>query len=312
MKVIIVDDEYYALRNLKSKLEKMADVEVVAMYEDPAIALEELGSMQPDLAFLDIEMPEIDGITLLGMMFKKRPEMDFVFTSAHHAYVSDTLETKALDFLVKPVKFEQLYVTLEKIKKIRSKSSMGHNIEITCFGDFSIFIDGKLIDDNWRTKKTEELLAYLLCMNGKYVSRERIIHDLWPDLEIDKGYANLYTTQYNLKKRFNAFGIHHLIKSRLGNIWLNIEDIKVDLLEFDQFSKSYHADKSKMEMLEQMVELYKGMLFENKLYSWTLSIQQPYEVKFDNALNSLIQFHKGNGDEKKAEYYEMKKNALKE
>ncbi|MBJ6361204.1 response regulator [Paenibacillus sp. GCM10012307] len=307
MKVIIVDDEYYALRNLKSKLENIADVEVVAMYEDPATALEEMSSIQPDLAFLDIEMPEIDGITLLGMMFKKRPDMDFVFTSAYHAYVSDTLETKALDFLVKPVKYEQLYVTLEKIKKIRSKSGMGHKIEMKCFGDFSVFIDGKLIDDNWRTKKTEELLAYLLCMNGKYVPRERIIHDLWPNLGLDKGYANLYTTQYNLKKRFDAFGIHHLIKSRLGNIWLNIEDIKVDLLEFDRFSENYNADKSKMEILEQMVELYKGMLFENKFYSWTLSIQQLYEVRFDNALNILIQFHRECGDEKKARYYEMKK-----
>ncbi|MFD0589386.1 response regulator [Paenibacillus sp. GCM10027627] len=307
MKVIIVDDEYYALRNLKNKLEKIADVEVVAMYEDPATALEEINSIQPDLAFLDIEMPEIDGINLLGMMFKKRPEMDFVFTSAHHAYVSETLETKALDFLVKPVKYEQLYVTLEKIKKIRGKTGTGHNMEVRCFGDFAVFIDGKLIDVNWRTKKTEELLAYLLGMNGKYVSRERIIHDLWPDLEMDKGYANLYTTQYNLKKGFDAFGIHHMVKSRLGNIWLNIEDMKVDLVEFDHFSKSYNADKSNMEMLEQMVELYKGMLFENKLYSWTVSIQQPYEVMFDDALNILIPFYRERGDEKKAKYYEMKK-----
>ncbi|MHA7966739.1 response regulator [Paenibacillus sp. CAU 1782] len=307
MKAIIVDDEYYALRNLKSKLENIADVEVVAMYDDPAVALEELSSVQPDLAFLDIEMPEIDGISLLGMMFKKRPDMDFVFTSAFHAYVTDTLETKALDFLVKPVKFEQLYVTLEKIKKIRSKNVMAHKIEIKCFGNFSVFIDGKLIDDNWRTRKAEELFAYLLCMNGKPVSRERIIHDLWPDSELDKGYANLYTTQYNLKKIFEAFGIHHLIKSRLGNIWLNLEDIKVDLWEFDHFNKSYHADKSKMEILEQMVELYRGMLFENKLYSWTLSIQQPYEVRFDDALNILIPFYRERGDEKKAKYYEMKK-----
>lgn len=307
MKVIIVDDEYYALRNLKSKLQKIADVEVVAMYDDPAAALEEMNSIQPDLAFLDIEMPEINGINLLGMMFKKRPDMDFVFTSAYHAYVTDTLETKALDFLVKPVKFEQLYVTLEKIKKIRSKSSMKHKIEIKCFGDFAVFIDGKLIDDNWRTRKTEELLAYLLCMNGKYVSRERILNDLWPNLEIDKGYANIYTTQYNLKKRFDAFGIHHLIKSSLGNICLNIEDIKMDLLDFDHFSENYNADKSKIEILEQMVELYKGMLFENKLYSWTLSIQQSYEVRFDNALNILIQFYRERGDEKKAGYYEMKK-----
>lgn len=153
MRVIIVDDEYYALRNLKSKLEKITGVEVVAMYEDPAIALDEMSRIQPDLAFLDIEMPEIDGIALLGMMFKKRPDMDFVFTSAHHAYVTDTLETKALDFLVKPVKFEQLYVTVEKIKKIRSKSTMGHQVEIKCFGDFAVSINGKVIDDNWRTKK---------------------------------------------------------------------------------------------------------------------------------------------------------------
>ncbi|WP_138754318.1 response regulator [Paenibacillus sinopodophylli] len=307
MRVIIVDDEYYALQNLKRKLEKIADVEVIAMYDDPAAALEEVSSIQPDLAFLDIEMPEIDGITLLGMMFKKRPDMDFVFTSAYHAYVTDTLETKALDFLVKPVKFEQLYVTLEKIKKIRSNSIMGYKMEIKCFGDFAVFIDGKLIDDNWRTKKTEELFAYLLCMNGKYVSRERIINDLWPNLEMEKGYTNLYTTQYNLKKRLDALGIHHLIKSRLGNIWIDIEDIKMDLLDFDNLSETYHADKSRIEMLEQMVELYKGMLFESKLYSWTLSVQQPYEVRFDNALNILIQFYSDCGDERKVKYYEMKK-----
>ncbi|WP_128103439.1 response regulator [Paenibacillus sp. DCT19] len=307
MKIIIIDDEYYALRNLKTKLEKIAGVEVVAMYEDPAIALDELSITRPDLAFLDIEMPETDGITLLGMMFKKRPDMDFVFTSAYHAYVTETLETKALDFLVKPVKFEQLYVTLEKIKKIRTKSSDGHKIEVKCFGDFAVTIDGKLIDDHWRTKKTEELFAYLLCMNGKSVSRERIINDLWPELVMEKGYANLYTTQYYLKKRLDTFGIQHMLKSRLGNISLSLEDMKLDLLEFDHFSERYNEDKSKMEMLEQMVELYTGMLLENKPYSWTLSIQQPYEVRFDNALNVLIQFYSERGDEKKAEYYEMKK-----
>ncbi|MDR6724887.1 two-component SAPR family response regulator [Paenibacillus amylolyticus] len=307
MKVIIIDDEYYALRNLKSKLEKIPGVEVVAMYEDPAIALDELSNTQPDLAFLDIEMPETDGITLLGMMFKKRPDMDFVFTSAYHAYVTETLETKALDFLVKPVKFEQLYVTLEKIKKIRTKSSIGHKIEVKCFGDFAVSIDGKMIDEHWRTKKTEELFAYLLCMNGKSVSRERIINDLWPELSMEKGYANLYTTQYYLKKRLNTFGIQHVLKSRLGNISLNLEDMKLDLLDFDHFSERYNEDKSKMEMLEQMVELYRGLLLENKPYSWTLSIQQPYEVKFENALNSLIQFYSERGDEKTAEYYEMKK-----
>ncbi|WP_145408701.1 response regulator [Paenibacillus xylanexedens] len=307
MKIIIIDDEYYALRNLKTKLEKIAGVEVVAMYEDPAIALDELSITRPDLAFLDIEMPETDGITLLGMMFKKRPDMDFVFTSAYHAYVTETLETKALDFLVKPVKFEQLYVTLEKIKKIRTKSSDGHKIEVKCFGDFAVTIDGKLIDDHWRTKKTEELFAYLLCMNGKSVSRERIINDLWPELVMEKGYANLYTTQYYLKKRLDTFGIQHMLKSRLGNISLSLEDMKLDLLEFDHFSERYNEDKSNMEILEQMVELYTGMLLENKPYSWTLSIQQPYEVRFDNALNVLIQFYSERGDKKKAEYYEMKK-----
>ncbi|WP_145049644.1 response regulator [Paenibacillus xylanexedens] len=307
MKVIIIDDEYYALRNLKSKLEKIDGIEVVAMYEDPAIALDEMSITQPDLAFLDIEMPEIDGINLLGMMFKERPDMDFVFTSAYHAYVTETLETKALDFLVKPVKFEQLYVTLEKIKKIRTKSSIVHKIEVKCFGDFVVAIDGKRIDDNWRTKKTEELFAYLLCMNGKSVSRDRIINDIWPEPSMEKGYANLYTTQYYLKKRLDTFGIQHVLKSRLGNISLSLEDMKLDLVEFDLFSERYHEDKSKMEMLEQMVELYRGLLLENKPYSWTLNIQQPYEVKFDNALDILIQFYRERGDEKTAEYYEMKK-----
>ncbi|WP_434749535.1 response regulator [Paenibacillus amylolyticus] len=306
MKVIIIDDEYYALRNLKNKLEKIAGVEVVGMYEDPALALDELSRIQPDLALLDIEMPEINGVALLGMMFKIRPDMDFVFTSAYHAYVTDTLETKALDFLVKPVKFEQLYVTLERIKKIKSKS-IKHKVEIKCFGDFTIWIDGKVIDDNWRTKKTEELLAYLLCMNGKSVSRERIINDIWPDLVLDKGYANLYTTQYNLKKRFHNLGIEKMLKSRLGNISLNLENMRVDLWDFDHFSKSYQEDKNKVEILEQMVEMYRGLLFENKPYSWTLNIQQPYEVMFDNALNTLILFYRERADEKKAQYYEMKK-----
>lgn len=307
MRVIIIDDEYYALRNLKSKLEKIAGIEVVAMYEDPAVALDEMNRIQPDLAFLDIEMPEIDGITLLGMMFKRRPEMDFVFTSAYHAYVTDTLETKAMDFLVKPVKFEQLYVTLEKIKKIKSKGTR-HRVEIKCFGDFTVSINGKMIDDNWRTKKTEELLAYLLCMNGKSVSRERIISDLWPDLVLDKGYANLYTTQYNLKKRFATFGIEKVLKSRLGSISLNLDNMKVDLLQFDSLSKSYSEDKSEMEILEQMVDLYSGLLFENKPYSWTLNIQQPYEVMFDNALNTLIQYYRECDNETKVQYYESKKN----
>lgn len=116
IKAVLIDDEPQSLKSLVIKLSAAADdVEVIASICEPQQALATLPSLQPDVVFLDIEMPGLNGFQLLDQL--SEIPFEIVFVTAYHEYVLNALRISALDYLLKPVDKDELNQTLLRLRK---------------------------------------------------------------------------------------------------------------------------------------------------------------------------------------------------
>jgi two-component SAPR family response regulator len=93
---------------------------------------------------------------------------------------------------------------------------------------------------------------------------------------------------------------------------INIEKILCDMLEFDRLAElgSKAAADQRAVYLEKAEKLYQGPLFEDSYYPWAALIQSNYEYRYVELLNNLAEYHRKNGEGKKADYYADKMNEI--
>ena len=115
MTCIIVDDEPLAVRLLESYAEKTPDLQLLASYTDSITAINAIKEQKPDLLFLDIQMPNIDGMELAHSL---QEETHVVFTTAFKEYAFESYEVNALDFLLKPIRYNKFLGSIEKARKL--------------------------------------------------------------------------------------------------------------------------------------------------------------------------------------------------
>jgi two-component system, LytTR family, response regulator len=116
MNVLLVDDEALARRRLRRLLSEADDVTVVAECGSGGAAIEALGTHQVDLVFLDIQMPGVDGFVVAESL--QGPEAPLlVFVTAHDTHAIRAFETRALDYLLKPVRKERLGLALDRARE---------------------------------------------------------------------------------------------------------------------------------------------------------------------------------------------------
>ena len=112
MRAIIIDDERLARKELKSLLKEYHEIEIIDECASPEEALKSIEKHNPDLLFLDIQMPEKTGFDLLQEL-DKSPKV--VFVTAFDEYAVKAFEVNALDYLMKPVDPERLKETMAKL-----------------------------------------------------------------------------------------------------------------------------------------------------------------------------------------------------
>ena len=112
---IIVDDEPLAVRLLESYVEKTPDLQLLASYTDSITAINAIKEQKPNLVFLDIQMPNIDGMELAHSL---PAETRVVFTTAFREYAFESYEVNAVDFLLKPIRYNKFMMAVEKVRKL--------------------------------------------------------------------------------------------------------------------------------------------------------------------------------------------------
>ena len=117
LRVVLVDDEKLSLDELSFILSKNSEIEIIGKFESPLIALEFIKKYRPEVVFLDIEMPEIDGFTLAKEINKFDFNVSIVFATVFDKYAINAFEMSATDYVLKPFSEKRLQLTMNKINE---------------------------------------------------------------------------------------------------------------------------------------------------------------------------------------------------
>jgi two-component system, LytTR family, response regulator len=121
LRIVIIDDEALARRALRRVIERHSDVEIVGECSDGSEAVRVLQETHPDLIFLDIEMPRLNGFEVVERM-KPNKIPHIVFVTAHEQYALDAFKVHAIDFLVKPIREEKISEVLQRVTHLTEQS----------------------------------------------------------------------------------------------------------------------------------------------------------------------------------------------
>lgn len=271
IKSIIVEDEWYTLEDIKSMVEETGFIEVTGAYENPLDALEEVDKTLPQVAFIDIDMPHMNGMTLAKKLIEKHPSIKIVFITAYNQYAVEAFEIEAMDYILKPVNEKRFAKMIERIKKsIVEEKEYETEISIRCFGDFEVKIDG--VPVKWGRAKSEELFAFLLMNSNKKVHKEVIIDNILSEHEPSKALVILQTSISKLRKIFAKYEKRISIEYEGGGYWLTVTDCKCDLFFVENLLESSSKyDKDVYKQIEKVYFLIQKGLYINKGYIWAYS-----------------------------------------
>lgn len=270
MTYLLVDDENIILMGMQNALQKVIGTDGdIYTTQNPYEAIEIAKNHPIDIAFLDVDMPGMNGLKLSEELQKICPDMNFVFATGYAHYSLDAWRTSAKDFILKPVGENEIKRVLDKLTKSKvlaqhalnksgnaAKASMASSdapmLKAMCFGNFELSVAGKPV--HFTRKKSKEMMAYLIDRRGAMISTDEIRTILWEedaDTEEKKGYVRVLAN--DIKKSLELVGI--------DNCLINGQDC-------------YSVDKNKVEcdywdFLEQKEEAIK--LFQDEYmvqYSW--------------------------------------------
>ena len=114
LRCIVVDDEPLAVKMLEGFVARTPFLELAGSYNDPVLALSQIRTLAPDLVFMDIQMPDLDGMELSRML----PDgTRVIFTTAFKQYAYESYEVSALDFLLKPIRYQKFLEAAQKAQE---------------------------------------------------------------------------------------------------------------------------------------------------------------------------------------------------
>lgn len=216
MKIIAVDDERIALQLLISSIhEVLPNIEIYG-FKDSHDALSFVNENQCNLAFLDVDMGDMNGIELAKHLKKLNPKVNIVFVTAHKQYAIDALTLHSSGYILKPVTKEKVE---HELKNLRHPITLSRQYKIwfQCFGNFEVFIDG--VPMKFAYNKTKELLAYLIDRKGAYCSNGDIIATLWEDADrLGKRNSYLRDLKSDLWNTFAKYNATEMLCKKRGAI----------------------------------------------------------------------------------------------
>jgi DNA-binding LytR/AlgR family response regulator len=128
LRTLLVDDEPLALERLQVFFRDIAGAEVIGTARDGREAAEAIERLKPDLALLDIQMPEQNGLRVAATLPPEdRPEI--IFVTAFEQYAPDAFEVEAADYLLKPVRFDRLWQAVERAKRRKHQRTLAGRAE---------------------------------------------------------------------------------------------------------------------------------------------------------------------------------------
>jgi len=316
-KAVLVDDEILVLNLLDKIISDRPDIKIMDKYTDPEKALLEIPKLKPDVVFLDIDMPELDGIQLGTKLLETvdNIDMEIVFVTAFEQYAVHAFKLNAIHYILKPVDANSVDEVMERIYKKKKvvQAKLNQRAEIKVFGHMQLLSNKEDID--FLTPKIEELLALLVINREKGISKWRLIDVLWEETSMDKSKQNLHTMIFRLKKKLRDAGINVDIKYKNSIYTVDLKDVHCDLKEFDQLIKENpNVNEENIDKFEKVIYLYTGDLLVEKDYSWCVFDREKYYQCFLNLVMEVKKYYTKKNQKNSLEklYYHIRPILIKD
>lgn len=128
IRCMVVDDEPLAVEMLAGYVRRTPSLELMSTFTDPVLALSAINSTKPDLVFMDIQMPDLNGLELSKLL---PSETRIIFTTAFKEYAFESYEVGAIDYLLKPIKYQKFLEAAAKAEKWFAMSSAASSEDTT-------------------------------------------------------------------------------------------------------------------------------------------------------------------------------------
>ncbi|KUP20885.1 response regulator [Paenibacillus sp. DMB5] len=289
LRAILVDDEPILLNKLKSLLLNNEQVEVVGAFTESSEAIRAATILEPNCAFLDIEMSEMNGIELAEQLTLMYPDIDVIFITAYNHYAVQAFEVNALDYILKPFRTERLDKAVERLlrKKGYSLVQTPRQCVIRCFGSFEITIDGAII--KWNRSKARELMAFFIQNESKWVSKYRICNELWPEYPAKQALAYLQTCIHRIRKIIKDAKIDALeIEYSEDRYILRIKNAQWDVQQFEKKYRIFLEFRT-IKAAEDALEYCRGEYLDGEDWLWSDILREKYVLIHDEIRETLVQ-----------------------
>ena len=226
MIAIAVDDEPLMLGALAKAIGASPDITAVAPFSGCEEAIEYVKTEPVDIAFLDIHMRGMGGLSLAEKILACRPECKIVFCTGYEEYAIPAFRLHASGYLLKPISAADVQAEIDNIKGVRQWEKP---LQVKCFGHFEVYVKGAPL--TFKRSKTKELFAFLVDRNGAGVTAAEIGVALWEDDEEQKNQNYIHQLFYDLRHTLDAAGVGDIFKR---NNYLYSVD--TDKLECDYYA----------------------------------------------------------------------------
>ena len=229
MKILVVDDGQLAINSLIRILCRVApDCDYIsAMTTDDALTWMRQGPM--DAAFLNLEMPGMNGLALARMIQKLQPRCNIIVVTEHPEYALEALQIFVSGFLLKPANEADVRNVLENLRYPPETAPVG--IKIQCFGNFEIFVGGRPL--SFKRSKSKELLAYLVDRNGATCTNGELLAVLWEDKpDTASLHSHLRNLIFDLSHTLEDAGVNGLLVRGRSTLALDTSKVDCDYYNF--------------------------------------------------------------------------------
>ena len=223
MIAIAVDDEILMLGALVSAIKASPDIADVYQFSDCDEVLNFVRGNSVDIAFLDINMRGMGGLTLAEKIIDACPDCKIVFCTGYEEYAIPAFKLHASGYLLKPVSAEDVQVEINNIKGLRKNQLL---LEVKCFGNFEVLYNGKSLP--FKRSKTKELFAFLVDRNGAGVTVAEIGVALWENDEDQKNQNYIHQLFRDLRQSLEAVGVEDIFERNNYYYSLNPEKLGCD------------------------------------------------------------------------------------
>ena len=254
MKIMIVDDELHALQLFLSDLIGL-DMEYRFFKDDESAIMKYVVSEMPEAAFLDINMPGINGIELASKLIEARPSIKIVFTTGLNVSEKDLppdIAGNTVGFIYKPYDSDKVHYFLSEIAhKVRK-------MNVKTFGSFDCFIDDRIV--RFSSAKSKELFALLIAYNGKALTMNDAISQIWPDTGVDKSKILYRDAVWRLRKTLSELHFE-CVNFKRACMVLNKDNIVCDMWDYvsgkssdysGEFMKNYDWSIAYLPILDKL------------------------------------------------------------